>query len=71
MNQDKKTLRLVAMVGSMGTEVIILSVGGAWLGKLADDTWHTKPLWILIGLILGLTIGFVSAAFTLKAFLKE
>ncbi len=62
---------MVAMVGSMGMEVIILAVGGAWLGKLADITWHTKPFWLLIGLLLGLTIGFVGAAFTFKAFLKE
>jgi ATP synthase protein I len=71
VNRDKHALRLVAMVGSMGTEVIILAVGGAWLGKLADNTWHTKPLWLLCGLFVGLLIGFVSAAYTLKAFLKE
>jgi ATP synthase protein I len=71
VNKDKSALRIVAMVGSMGMEVIILAVGGAWLGKLADNTWHTKPLWLLMGLLLGLGIGFVSAAFTFKAFLKE
>jgi ATP synthase protein I len=55
----------------MGTEVIILTVGGAWLGKQLDVLWNTKPILLAVGLFIGLTLGFIGAVYTFKALLKE
>jgi F0F1-type ATP synthase assembly protein I len=71
MNRKKNPLQMVAMVGSMGMEVILLTFGGAWLGKKLDAVWGTKPLFLLLGFFLGLALGFVGAGLTLRAFLKE
>ncbi len=62
---------MVAVVGSMGTEVILLAVGGAWLGNKLDASWGTKPILLIVGAILGLGLGFLSAFMTLKALMKD
>jgi F0F1-type ATP synthase assembly protein I len=41
------------------------------LGKKLDAVWGTKPLFLLLGVFLGLALGFVGAGLTLRAFLKE
>lgn len=72
MNRKKgNPLYMAAVIGSMGMEVLIPTVGGAWLGRWLDQMWDTKPLFIMVGFLLGLTLGFVSAFFTLKAFIKD
>nr|WP_258567804.1 AtpZ/AtpI family protein [Paenactinomyces guangxiensis] len=55
----------------MGMEVILLTIGGAWLGRWLDTVWQTKPTMLIIGVLVGIVLGFVSAAYTLKASLKE
>lgn len=72
MNSKKgNPLYMAAVIGSMGMEVLIPTVGGAWLGKWLDQMWGTKPTFVLIGFFLGMTLGFVSAFFTLKALIKD
>lgn len=63
--------RIVGMVGAVGMEVIILTVGGAWLGNWMDSVWNTKPIFLAVGFFAGLALGFVGAAFTYKAIMKE
>lgn len=63
--------RIFAVVSSMGTEIVLLTLGGAWLGKKLDAIWGTKPYLLLAGVFLGLGVGFFSAIYTLKALLKE
>lgn len=64
-------MQIVAVIGSLGAEIVILTMGGAWLGNKLDAMWHTKPFLLLGGILLGLALGFVSAAYTIKAFTKE
>jgi F0F1-type ATP synthase assembly protein I len=63
--------RAYVMIGSLGTEVILLTVLGAWLGSKLDAVWGTKPILLLVGVLLGLGLGFVSAVYTIRAFTKE
>jgi F0F1-type ATP synthase assembly protein I len=71
MNKDGNPWRIIGMIGSLGMEIVVLSIGGTWLGNKLDAVWGTKPFMLLIGVLLGLGLGFVSAIFTLKAFAKE
>ncbi|MBA4602954.1 AtpZ/AtpI family protein [Thermoactinomyces mirandus] len=71
MNVNSKAMRIAAAVSSMGTEIVLLTLGGAWLGKKLDVVWGTKPFMLLSGVLLGIGLGFVSAIYTLRALLKE
>lgn len=71
MNVNGKAWRIAAAVSSMGMEIVLLSLGGAWLGKKLDVVWGTKPFMLLLGVLLGLGFGFISAIYTLRALLKE
>ena len=63
--------QMVAVLGTIGMEVLFLTVGGAWLGRQLDTMFHLKPICLLIGILLGLVFGFASAAFTLKKFIQR
>ncbi|KFZ39935.1 MULTISPECIES: AtpZ/AtpI family protein [Thermoactinomyces] len=63
--------RLFAVISSMGMEIVLLTLGGAWLGKKLDTVWGTRPYLLMAGVLLGLGVGFFSAIYTLKALLKE
>jgi F0F1-type ATP synthase assembly protein I len=70
-NSQGNFWRSAAVVGAVGMEVIILTVGGAWLGKTLDQLWNTRPTMVVIGTFVGLALGFFCAAYTFKALLKE
>lgn len=71
MKNKSDLWRIAAMVSSMGTEIVLLTVGGAWVGNKLDAMWNTKPWMLLIGVLVGLGSGFITSFFTLKAFVKE
>ncbi|WP_168188773.1 AtpZ/AtpI family protein [Thermoflavimicrobium daqui] len=70
-NSQGNFWRMAAMVGTLGMEVIFLTIGGAWLGKWLDSIFSTKPIMLAVGILLGLTLGFVIAGYTLKGLMKE
>lgn len=63
--------QMVAILGTIGMEILFLTVGGAWLGRQLDAIYHSKPICLLIGILLGLGFGFASAAFTMKKYMQE
>lgn len=63
--------QMVAMIGTMGIEILFLTIGGAWLGRQLDEMFDFKPICLLIGILLGLGFGFASAFYTLRSFMKD
>ena len=61
----------LAIFSTIATEVILLTLGGGWLGNWLDGMWEMEPLLLVIGVFLGLTLGFISAYYTLKRLIKE
>ena len=49
-------MRLVARLLGVGWYVAICIVGGVWGGVWLDDKLGTSPLFLLIGLMLGIAI---------------
>ena len=49
-------MRLVARLLGVGWYVAICIVGGVWGGVWLDDKLGTSPLFLLIGLVLGIGI---------------
>lgn len=70
-NKKGNPWQIAAMIGTLGTEIVILTIAGAWLGNRMDTAWDTKPFMLLAGVLIGLVLGFVSAGYTIKAFTKE
>jgi ATP synthase protein I len=63
--------QMFAILSTLGTEIVILTVGGGWLGNYLDLVWHTKPIILYSGIFLGLGLGFTSAVYIFKAFTKD
>nr|WP_302104381.1 AtpZ/AtpI family protein [Polycladomyces sp. WAk] len=55
----------------VGLEVVFLAVGGSWLGWLLDERWHTRPVLLVTGMLLGFILGIASVVYTIKALLRE
>ncbi|MGB9608139.1 MAG: AtpZ/AtpI family protein [bacterium] len=47
-----------ALYGSLGTTMVILTIGGYFLGFWLDKKLNTSPYFSLIGLFLGISAGF-------------
>lgn len=71
MNSKDTPWRVYAVIGSLGLEIILMTVLGAWVGNKLDAVWGTKPILLIVGVLLGLGLGFVGAAYTIRAFTKE
>gem|GEM_PF-5973885 len=62
--------QMVALIGTLGLEIIFLTIGGALLGRLLDELFHLKPICLVIGVLLGIFSGYASAVITLKKWIK-
>lgn len=62
--------RMIGLVGTLGLEVVTFIVAGVWIGRGLDAKWGTDPLFLAAGILAGLVMGLISAAFTLRTFLK-
>lgn len=70
-NKHENPWQMVAIIATMGIEILVLTIGGAWLGRQLDEILDVKPICILIGILLGLGFGFASAFYTLRSFIKD
>ncbi|HKV58497.1 MAG TPA: AtpZ/AtpI family protein [Ktedonobacteraceae bacterium] len=51
----------LALMGQLGFTIAIPLALGAWGGSYLDDITHTKSLYLLLGLLLGLIVGVYGA----------
>jgi ATP synthase protein I len=51
----------LALMGQLGFTIAIPLALGAWGGSYLDDLTHTKSLYLLLGLLLGLIVGVYGA----------
>ncbi|WP_169713644.1 AtpZ/AtpI family protein [Paludifilum halophilum] len=63
--------KMIGLIGSVGLEVFVLIVGGAWLGRKLDAHFQTEPVWLAVGVLGGLIIGMISAAITIRTLAKK
>ncbi len=72
MNKDKDNpWRAMAVVGAMGIDLAIMVILGVWIGNKLDQTFQSSPLFLLIGLALGLILGILSIIRLIKIFLED
>lgn len=68
-NFDK--LQAISLVGQVGYTICIPLLIFIGLGAFADDQFHTGPIFVLTGVILGILVSFYSLYQLLKPFLKK
>ncbi len=56
-NRHRSFWKSLAILGSVGWPIVVLSTGGAWLGHWLDQRFHTAPRWALVLLTVGIVIG--------------
>ena len=61
---------VVSLIG-IGSTVVVLVVGGVGLGWWLDSVWHTVPVFVFIGLALGMASAWIFAYAKLRKFLKQ
>ncbi len=54
-------MRALALLTQIGIAVIVPIFGGVWLGNKADQLLGTGGLFLVLGIILGVIVGFRSA----------
>lgn len=63
--------KAMGLVGVIGIEIAIPLLLGVWFGRKADQYFDTAPIFLIIGIVLGFTIGIWSVANLIKVFLKD
>jgi F0F1-type ATP synthase assembly protein I len=58
----------VAFLG-MGTSIAACVAVGVGLGIWGDDTWHTSPALLVVGLVLGLAAAVASVVAQIRKYL--
>lgn len=56
----QSTWRAVGVATSLGVTLALLTAGGVLGGRWLDGRMHTAPLFTIIGLVLGLGLGFTA-----------
>ncbi|MGF7087532.1 hypothetical protein JOD24_001368 [Kroppenstedtia sanguinis] len=70
-NQPENPWKVIGLFGSLGTEILLFIVGGAWLGRFLDDKWGSFPTWTATGLLGGILLGGVITATAIRFFWKK
>jgi F0F1-type ATP synthase assembly protein I len=67
MQKWELAMRLVGV----GFYIAFCIIGGVWAGLWLDHRFHTLPIFMLIGLILGLILAFWGVYQLLRPFLSD
>ena len=63
--------RAMGVVGVIGVELAVLLLLGLWLGKKLDMLLQTSPIFLILGMLLGLAIGVWSVIRIIKTYLGD
>jgi ATP synthase protein I len=69
MKQTDSSLKGLMFVGLIGIDLAITTIGGFWLGRWLDRSFNTAPLFLIIGVLLGLAVGIFSLIPMVKSFI--
>jgi F0F1-type ATP synthase assembly protein I len=53
---DSSTLRALGMVSGIGFSIALCIGGGVWLGLFLDNRLGTSPIFLLVGIVVGLAL---------------
>ncbi len=63
--------RAAGLVGALGLEFAVLLVGGYITGSFFARQWGGSQVWAVVGLLIGLAVGILSAVLMVKKLLED
>ncbi|MDD4169250.1 MAG: AtpZ/AtpI family protein [Desulfotomaculaceae bacterium] len=70
--QDREfAVQAVGMATTISVEIAVTTVAGYFCGHFLDGKFDTGPWLMLVGVLLGLAVGFMFVYKTLQVFFKE
>ena len=71
MAKKSQPWQYIGLVSAIGTEMAITTIGGFYLGNFLDRLWGTEPIFLLVGVLIGLAAGIGGIILLIKTFLGE
>lgn len=53
-------LRAYGLYTGVGVQFVVAVLGGLFGGRFLDEKLETRPLFLIVGVLLGVTVGFIS-----------
>lgn len=69
--KDESPWRALALVSAIGIDLAITVLLGVWLGSWLDERMNTDPLFLIIGIFLGLAVGIIVIIRLIKPFTED
>ncbi|MEX2105105.1 MAG: AtpZ/AtpI family protein, partial [Bacilli bacterium] len=58
---NKTVIKTIGLISALGTDLVVTTFAGVFLGRWLDTTFQTTPLFILLGTFIGLGAGIFGA----------
>ena len=65
-NRNDNPWRAAGLVGAMGAELVVCTLGGYYLGKLHWQPNGAETFWMIAGLVVDLALGAIGIIFLIK-----
>ncbi|WP_134702508.1 AtpZ/AtpI family protein [Ammoniphilus sp. YIM 78166] len=71
MANPQSSWKAVSLVSLIGTNLVICTLLGVWLGRRLDEQWGTAPWMLVMGVLLGMAVGVLVTIPVMKRFLGD
>lgn len=70
-NPSSNIWKAFFLVSAIGVDFAVCVLVGYWFGAWMSRVAGGQPLWIVMGLLLGLILGFISVILLVKPFMED
>jgi F0F1-type ATP synthase assembly protein I len=68
MKKDRNSFKAMALMSAILSQLVGSTLIGIFSGKWLDKHWGTEPIFLIIGLLFGLTAGIYSMLVAIRHF---
>jgi F0F1-type ATP synthase assembly protein I len=68
MHKDRNSFKAMALMSAILSQLVGAALIGIFSGRWLDRLWGTEPIFLIIGLFIGLTAGIYSMFVSIRHF---
>ncbi|MEH7352176.1 AtpZ/AtpI family protein [Neobacillus drentensis] len=68
MQKDRNSFKAMALMSAILSQLVGATLIGIFSGRWLDHHWGTEPIFLIIGLFIGLTAGIYSMLVSIRHF---
>jgi len=68
MQKDRNSFKAMALMSAILSQLVGATLIGIFSGRWLDHYWGTEPIFLIIGLFIGLTAGIYSMLVSIRHF---